>query len=877
MIKKVFFFLILFLSSLVVLFSQSDENSKSLQQYQTFSLKAVANVRKYEVAVEKQADDGSWVALESKQTSETTLEMLLYPGDYRVSISAFNVLGRKATSTDWVSFIILDETEPFLFASMFDEDEDFNCAALYLNVDDDSLQASSGDVSEEITMPSQEHLEIHGKNIFFEETNFSFVPSNSTDENGLKSYIERRDVPLSIVKRDRDNDIVEVSFDRNMIFTGYYDLLVKNPGNESSRLPVLIFDSKKSQIDSKEFEFNKRYQVPSFAINKTEKKVFEVKVSNINSLTKYKLIPQKSDKPYPFESVKRRQEVSLEPEKCVCVDNTTGLMDLSFNLSGSEFETGYYSLVLETPGQEAGEEMFLFDVTTPPETRPKVEKIKTKEKKGAVSITLSGENLAMSNGAVLVAPYSDATGENKRIPLKLETSKKTGEQTLLLASSMILEPGEYALYLEGDSGTTIQYITVEKDFEMSKNDLSEAEKNKIFFRPEQVEVVAQKAKEVKEFSGNDFESSFFITFNENDWKIERIESLLTAEELSSQPLLNFSVSKDNVLEVKDLKLSEKATQRGKNRVVTRSQDIIDLLQMGNNFKIITDKASSRFWSIELIVNKDEKEFVVDYPLTRNRKSVNGKYVYSLQYKDFKCEDESVSNSFEPENVVGLGFRTRDVADFKLVKDELIDTSFPMQIFSIEFPNPRTADSLAISNWGYEKLTEDLTEDELAAQEPLSVQLSKKGVLMFGNQVKNNNGLVQGGKRSIVNRSPIMTTILQSGDTLKLVTDKINARIWAVELIIEKDGKEYLMDFPLSKNRKSVDGKYVYTIPYRSFKELKNRKEADVFSVSDIKGIAFRTREIAAASVGKNERILDDFRILIYSIDSVNSMQIEEEE
>src|SRR5574344_2700345 len=140
----IFFAQILFLSSEETLF----------KQYQTFNWAPVANARTYVVDVEKEQEENKWIPEQKLQTKTTHLEMLLYPGKYRVAISAYNMLNKRGSTSKWVSFIILDEKEPFLQSSCFEKEP--------------SELAADADTS-----PSERNIiRIKGKNIFFGETYF---------------------------------------------------------------------------------------------------------------------------------------------------------------------------------------------------------------------------------------------------------------------------------------------------------------------------------------------------------------------------------------------------------------------------------------------------------------------------------------------------------------------------------------------------------------------------------------------------------------------------------------------------------------------------------------------------------------------------------
>ena len=134
------------------------------------------------------------------------LEVLLYPGEYRVSITTYNVLGKKASSTDWVEFTILDESEPFIFENAFTASKKYDVPVMNFKLEDDYIVYSSENTVSAIDDYIDNSFFLTGKNFFFPETKFYLLPK-AKSVNGLQGepFVEGRiKSELSILRRDRE-------------------------------------------------------------------------------------------------------------------------------------------------------------------------------------------------------------------------------------------------------------------------------------------------------------------------------------------------------------------------------------------------------------------------------------------------------------------------------------------------------------------------------------------------------------------------------------------------------------------------------------------------------------------------------------------------
>ena len=108
---------------------RSSSGSSEVGQSETFSWEEVPKARKYGVDIERLNEKGKWVKFYSKEIRKTSIDVQLPPGNYRISISTFNILGKK-TASDWTNFYVLDESIPYLFDNYFSRPSEWKVPVL---------------------------------------------------------------------------------------------------------------------------------------------------------------------------------------------------------------------------------------------------------------------------------------------------------------------------------------------------------------------------------------------------------------------------------------------------------------------------------------------------------------------------------------------------------------------------------------------------------------------------------------------------------------------------------------------------------------------------------------------------------------------------
>lgn len=486
--------------------------SEPLKQYQTFSWKKIAKAKKYEINIELQTDDEQWKTEISEQTTDNRIELLLYPGQYRVSISAYNVLGKKATTSDWTHFIILDETEPYLFADSLKKSRNWNSPLLTLNQvgsttfeeedEEGVLVAREGD-------PTNSFF-LKGKNIFFPETVFSLVPKQSSETGKpFEAFVDlRQSVPLDIIRRDTENSGVVVAYNPDLLFSGYYDIVAQNPESKSAELELLVIDNRAPVLYEPDFKYSENYQVYKTEITKGSDVTLKISGTGFSNNTIFSFIPDSGFTPYPFESSFERIPIPLTLTKHECVSED-GDIELQLSLPTTNLYTGYYKFTASN--ENAGEDYFivLVDAKNPPANNPEIEKVKTKtfKKEEIVEFTVTGANLTDEANYSLIAPYSNTDDSNERVELDFVLSKKGGKIGILHADQSALTPGTYALLVEAPDASDIFYFEMDEHFSFTFADINADEKDSLFYRP--VRTIAKKTSTIEDsFTYSAFGASY---------------------------------------------------------------------------------------------------------------------------------------------------------------------------------------------------------------------------------------------------------------------------------------------------------------------------------------------------------------------------------
>lgn len=448
-----------------ILFLFSEETV--FKQYQTFNWAPIANARTYVVDVEKEQDENNWIPEQKLQTKTPHLEMLLYPGKYRVSISAYNMLNKRGSTSKWVSFIILDEKEPFLQSSSFEKE---------------SAEQTAGTDSS----PAERNIvQIKGKNIFFGETYFTLTPisADKTPAGGIVSYIQNRQpVPLKIARRNRVQEEVIATYDDSLLFSGSYTLQANNPGGLTSSINVNVTTDRAPVIMPEQYEINTLYQVHAIKLTRGSKSTFTVKGTDFSSNTSFSFKPAQGI-PYPWTTVNKQREVPLTVDSFTSNGNVT-TAQLAFD--SSLIETGYYMLTAVNPNDAAATSVLMLITVLPdPEVKkPVVSSIKAKsnKKKNTIEFTVEGTNLDSDAAAALVAPFSTETGTNNRIPLTLIDFENNKKKLLFSIPGNTVLSGPYAFLLETNGCSVITYLTFGKNLALSVVPLTPEESDKLYLR-----------------------------------------------------------------------------------------------------------------------------------------------------------------------------------------------------------------------------------------------------------------------------------------------------------------------------------------------------------------------------------------------------------
>lgn len=480
--KKILSILIISISFFNLIFSEP------LKQFQTFSWKKVAKAKKYEIAVEKENEDGSYIAEVSEQLTDTRIELLLYPGSYRVAISVFNVLGKKTSTSNWTNFIILDETEPYLYADSFKKSQRWNSPILNLKQggvqiveeqdDEGSVVAREGD-------PTNSFF-LHGKNIFFEETSFSMIPK-ATTENGtpFEAYVDlRKEVPLNIFRRDTENGGVVVEYNPEELFSGYYDIVVKNPGEKQTSIELLVLSFQPPVIDNSIYAYDENYKVN--VLNVTQGTAYNLKIqgTGFDNNTLYTFTPDSTLPPYPFASGFDLENPSFYMESHTCLDEK-GTIAINLNLSTQNLHTGYYCFRANNGTAGSDSIIFLIKVNPAPNYAPSIAKVKTKTSgtSNTVLFNVTGKNIDEDSKITLIAPYSEEADNNKRIPITYLENKKKGELHVMQTDKDNIEPGRYALLVENTVSSALFYFDIDEKYIFNLCNLSDFESESLFLRP----------------------------------------------------------------------------------------------------------------------------------------------------------------------------------------------------------------------------------------------------------------------------------------------------------------------------------------------------------------------------------------------------------
>ncbi|MBO7582591.1 MAG: CIA30 family protein [Treponema sp.] len=483
--KKTFLCLLLLFSLFVPLVAQETEVN---EQYEFFSWEPVAKAKQYGVTIEKfdNAQD-IWTDYKEIKTKETEIEVLFTPGVYRVSISSYNLIGRKSKGSDWVQFMILEENIPYLNEKAFAKSTVWKVPVLFLSKTevDESVKASNPDFQNYIK-PAENYgsnsILVKGRNIFSPKTEFYLIPK---DEGEGEAFVnlddERKEQKLKILYRNSKEYSVVVSYDESKLAPGYYSLEVRNPGNNSDALDILVLENSLVQISpDKGFEIDEHYSVNCINVLNNATYQCSVLASGVNSSTEIYLEPAKGIYAYPFEANLERARVYAQIVGSEKKEDSKSLVTLEF--STEALRTGYYNIVAKN--WDGSYSKFLCLVKRPfnNDYTKQVKTLKTKYNKRTeyVDVTLQDEVFSSSKKYTLVSEYDESIDSNKKVELTLDSNGKKLTGTLTPDQLTI---ARYALLIEDYLGTDVIYCEIDNTLKLSMTKMSPSTVEQVFFRP----------------------------------------------------------------------------------------------------------------------------------------------------------------------------------------------------------------------------------------------------------------------------------------------------------------------------------------------------------------------------------------------------------
>lgn len=479
--KRFFGCLFLLFSLLLPLFAQ-DVN----EQYETFSWQPVAKAKQYGVIIEKFNQSSQvWEDYKSVKTKDTALEVLFTPGIYRVAICTYNLIGRRGSTSEWVSFKILEEHIPYLNEKFLPKNKTWNAPVLYLKRNPDSPAPDSSELF--ITAPenfASNTILVKGKNIFSPRTEFYLVPKDnpSGDEVPYTNYCDKRnEQKLKIIQRNTKEYSVVVSYESEKLQSGYYALEVRNPGDNSDSIDILVLDDTAAFISiDKGFYQDERYNVNCLDLQGFSNPEFSITGTGLNSSQEFYLEPAYGVYAYPFQTEVYRPSVKLELLDAVRLDD--GKARLSFTCDIQNVYTGYYNVTVHSKDNTVSKANCLVKKPFASGYSDSIKKIKTKYNKRSnyVDVTIKGNNLDPSKKYTLVSQYVPEIDSNSKVsvPLTVSGNKLTGQ-----LSPEQISNAKYALMIEDSASSSVVYCSFDKTLKLSVNRMTESAVAETFLRP----------------------------------------------------------------------------------------------------------------------------------------------------------------------------------------------------------------------------------------------------------------------------------------------------------------------------------------------------------------------------------------------------------
>ncbi len=511
MIRKSLIILLSLFSLMLPLFAEDVEVEQTLTQYefiQHFKWLPTEKARKYEVIIEKFEND-NWVPDVEKKTKDTSILIPLTPGKKRISVVSLNRLGRKGQQTDWIEFVVLGETQPYLYADYLKKSKAWNSPVLMVT------HGENDDLSEKLnseTGDPENSFFLKGKNIFLTETKFYMVPVDSPTMGGnpFQSYNSlRKQVPLEIFRRDFDRSGVVVQYNSQDLYSGYYQIYAENPGNQKTYLDILVLANREPKINEAQFEYYPNYEVRLLDRNKIRNSgnLLYVEGSGFTGDTRFTLTPSSQGIPYPFTSSMDREKLELSVSEVQTL-NSEGDSRLSFVVNPSAILPGYYNFVAENSMGRSTVFLLVKDWDKEKET-PSVSSASTAKNSKDLTITLKGRELTKDCQFTLISSIAPDTGLNTRIPFPVVDSKRTGKKIIIQGDRENVKEGIYAFLIEKSGLSVVRFISFNKALKSKVIELSDEEIAEHFLRSEHfvpsVSVEEYIAGTKKELSYNIFE------------------------------------------------------------------------------------------------------------------------------------------------------------------------------------------------------------------------------------------------------------------------------------------------------------------------------------------------------------------------------------
>ncbi|MBO4532919.1 MAG: CIA30 family protein [Treponema sp.] len=458
------------------------------EQYETFSWQPVAKANQYEVTIQRFDNSiNDWVDYKAVKTKKLSLEVLFTPGEYRVSIATYNVLGRKGKSTEWVKFKILEEHIPYLNDRFLAKNADWNAPVLFLDRNGTGALDTTGTI-----FPEQDYgnntILVKGRNIFSPRTEFYLVPKDNgpQDARGYVNYCEeRKEQKLQILYRDSSVFSVVVSYDPSLLYSGYYALEVRNGGDNKDSIDILVLDNSEKKIEPNNgFEIDSHYNVNSFTINSNTSMggVYKLSVDGkgFNSNTQFYLEPASGSVKYPFESQVARSQVELEVTGNFIKGASTAQITLDCPVE--KLRAGYYNLVAKNWDNTVCKFVCLVKKPFEHDYTKDVSLVKTKynKKTGIVDVTLKDVKLTQDKTYTLISQYNEEIDSNSSIPLSLMAS---GKKLVGTIPTNLLSIAKYALLIEDEYSFDVIYCDMDNRLKLSMEKMSDSVVEKTFLRP----------------------------------------------------------------------------------------------------------------------------------------------------------------------------------------------------------------------------------------------------------------------------------------------------------------------------------------------------------------------------------------------------------